>query len=176
MNFLEKAAAIIKSPDKFFVKIRSDKKINSSLSFLFVISLVYLVATVVLIMTGPLASIGAVGIASVAIFSWVMSILLVFVMSAIVNAAAKLLGGKGGYNAAFKSLVYGSLPSQALGWLPFIGFIFSLWSLYIQTKGVSRLYKLGTIHSFIAVISPSVIILVLILVFASSLINLPKSL
>ncbi len=168
MKFLEKAEMIVKSPDKFFVKIKPEKKINSAFSFLLAISLVYLIATVVLIMTGPLASIGAFGIVSVSIFSWAMSILFVFVMSAIVNVAAKLLGGKGGYVEAYKAVVYGSLPSQSLGWLPFVGFIFSLWSLYIQTKGVSKLYKLGTARSFIAVISPSLITIILVLVFASA--------
>lgn len=169
MNFLEKVSMILKSPDKFFGRIKSEKKINGAFSFLLLVSLIYLAATIILILNGPLATLGVVGIASVAVFGWAMSILIVFVMAAIVYAAAKLLGGKGDYNAAFKSLVYGSLPSQALGWLPFVGFIFSIWSLYIQTKGVSKLYKLGTIRSFIAVISPSVIILILILVFASAL-------
>lgn len=174
MKFFEKAAMVVKTPDKFFGKVKSEKKINSAFSFLLVISIVYLIATVILIMTGPLASIGALGIASISIFSWAMSILFVFVMSAIVNITAKFLGGKGNYVEAYKAVVYGSLPSQSLGWLPFIGFIFSLWSLYLQTKGVSSFYKIGTARSFIAVVSPSVITIILILVFASSLINLPK--
>lgn len=167
---------IVKSPDRFFDRAKSEKKLNSAFSFLITLSLVYFAATVTLIASGPLASLGIVGLASIAIFSWAMNILMVFVMSAVVFAAARLLGGKGDYNAAFKALVYGSLPSQALGWLPFIGLAFGIWSLYIQTKGVSRLYKLGTMRSFAAVISPSIIALVLILVFASALLQgvIPK--
>ncbi|MBI4176769.1 MAG: YIP1 family protein [Candidatus Aenigmarchaeota archaeon] len=171
MKFLEKAETILKDPDKFFGRVKSEKKINDAFSFLLVTSLVYFAATIALILTGPLASMGAVGIVSVSVFTWAMSILFVFIMAAIVNIVAKLLGGKGGYLEAYKSLVYGSLPSQVLGWLPFIGFLLSLWSLYIQAKGVSRLYKIGMFRAFVAVISPSMAALALILVFASSLIT-----
>ncbi|MBI2085225.1 MAG: YIP1 family protein [Candidatus Aenigmarchaeota archaeon] len=171
MNFKEKFVTILTKPDKFFDKIKSENKIKDAFSFLLTVSLVYLVATVFLIVTGPLASLGLAGIASVSLFTWAMSILLMFVMAAIVSTTAKLLGGKGDYAKAFNALVYGSLPSQILGWLPFVGFLFAVWSVYLQTKGVSKLYKMGMFRSLVAVISPTIIALVLIVIFASSLIN-----
>ncbi len=171
MNFKEKIVMILTTPDKFFDRIKSEKKIKDAFSFFLAVSLIYLVATVFLIVTGPMASLGIIGIASVSLFTWTMSILIVFVMAAIVSTVAQLLGGKGNYAQAFNALVYGSLPSQMLGWLPFIGFLFAVWSLYLQTKGISKLYRMGTLKSLVAVISPTVIALVLIIIFASNLIN-----
>ncbi|MBI3413614.1 MAG: YIP1 family protein [Candidatus Aenigmarchaeota archaeon] len=171
MEFLKKVSMILTKPSKFFDKIKSEKTVNSAFSFLLITSLVYLVATVILVSNGPLASLGATGIASVAVFSWVMTVLVMFVSAAVVFVFAKVLGGKGSYVEAYKSLVYGSLPSQLLGWLPFAGVLFSIWSLYLQTKGVSKLYKIGMFRSLIAVLSPSLIALALIIIFASALLT-----
>ncbi len=161
MDFLKKIVMILTAPSKFFDRIKSEKSVNSAFSFLLLVSVVSLAATIVLAINGPMASLGITEVIVVSLFAWTMSILLTFVIAAIVSFSAVRLGGKGNYVSGYKAVAYGSLPSYLLGWMPFAGFVFSLWSLFIQAKGVSRMYKISMPRSVIAVIIPSVIIMLL---------------
>ncbi len=161
MDFLEKAGMILTAPSKFFDKVKSEKNMNSAFSFLLLASIVSLAATVVLAINGTMASLGTTEVVVVSLFAWAISILLTFVIAAIVSFSAIRLGGKGNYANGYKAVAYGSLPSYLLGWLPFAGFVFGVWSLFIQAKGVSRMYKISMPRSVIAVIIPSVIIMLL---------------
>jgi hypothetical protein len=161
MDFLKKIGMILTAPSKFFDKVKSEKSVNSAFSFLLLASIVSLIATIVLAINGPMESLGITEVVVVSLFAWTISILLTFVIAAIVSFSAIRLGGKGNYVSGYKAVVYGSLPSYLLGWMPFAGFVFSLWSLFIQAKGISRMYKISMPRSVIAVIIPSIITMLL---------------
>src|SRR3989338_4265680 len=106
MDFLEKAAMILTAPSKFFDRIKSEKSVNGAFSFLLLMSLVSLAATIVLAINGPIASLGTAEVVVVSLFAWAMSILLTFAIAAIVFFSAVRLGGKGNYVSGYKAIAY----------------------------------------------------------------------
>jgi hypothetical protein len=76
-----------------------------------------------------------------------------------------LLGGREGIMQTFKAIIYGNTPRLILGWIPFIGFIFALWSLVLGILGVRELQEISSgkaILAFaIAIMIPVIIIIVI---------------
>jgi hypothetical protein len=51
-----------------------------------------------------------------------------------------------------------------LGWLPFIGWIFSLYRLFLATVGIREMHSTTTGRALLVVLLPAILILVLVLV------------
>jgi len=77
-----------------------------------------------------------------------------------------ILGGRKGIMQTVNAMIYGSTPRLLLGWIPFIGIIFSIWSLALGVLGIRELQELSTGKAIlavaIAVIIPLIIILLLV--------------
>ncbi|MFA6331668.1 MAG: YIP1 family protein [Methanoregula sp.] len=77
-----------------------------------------------------------------------------------------ILGGRKGIMQTVNAMIYGSTPRLLLGWIPFIGIIFSLWSLALGILGIRELQELSTGKAIlavaIAVIIPLIIIILLV--------------
>ncbi|MFZ1126660.1 YIP1 family protein [Methanoregula sp.] len=80
-----------------------------------------------------------------------------------------ILGGKNGIMQTMKTIVYGMTPSLAFGWIPFIGFLFGIWSFILDIIGVRELGGLSTgkaaLAMIIGVAIPLIILVYLIVVF-----------
>src|SRR5215218_1461587 len=68
-----------------------------------------------------------------------------------------------GFGATFRVVAYSSVTSL-LGWLPFIGWIFSLYRLYLATVGIREMHATTTGRALLVVLLPAILILVLVLV------------
>jgi hypothetical protein len=68
-----------------------------------------------------------------------------------------------GFGATFRVVAYSSV-SSLLGWLPFIGWIFSLYRLYLATVGIRQMHSTTTGRALIVVLLPAILILILVLV------------
>ncbi|MFH0889750.1 MAG: Yip1 family protein [Candidatus Aenigmatarchaeota archaeon] len=169
MDILQKARMIFTNSSKFFEKTKAEKKVNDAFIFFVVSSLVSLVATTTLAFNGTMSKFGMFGLGVIMVLAWAINLLFVFISAAIVSFAAKSLGGKSEYVSAYKAVAYGSLPYQLFGWIPFVGAIASIWTLYIQTKGVSKLYKLGKWQSFAAIITPAIVIFALMVLLVAAM-------
>ena len=55
-----------------------------------------------------------------------------------------ILCGKGGIMQTIKSFVYASTPMLLFGWIPVIGFIFTIWSAVLNVLGIRELHKMST--------------------------------
>ncbi len=170
MDILQKASLILTNSGKFFERVRSEKGVRDAFVFFVISSLVSLVATTALALNGEMAAIGTAGLGIIMVIAWLINLLLLFISAAITMFIAKVLGGKGEYASAYKALAYGSLPYQLLGWIPFIGAIASIWTLYTQTKGVSKLYRLGMWRSFAAIITPAVFTVALLVLIVAAMV------
>jgi hypothetical protein len=62
-------------------------------------------------------------------------------------------------------VAYSSVTSLA-GWIPFIGWIFSLYRLYLATVGIREMYATTTGRAL--VVLPAILILVLVVVVAGA--------
>lgn len=55
-----------------------------------------------------------------------------------------ILGGRNGLAQTVKAIVYGMTPFFVYGWIPWIGFFFSIWSLVLDVHGIRELGSLST--------------------------------
>src|SRR3989344_942379 len=102
-------------------------------------------------------------------FVWLLQIVGLFFSSGITHIAVKLLGGKNSYADTYKAIAYGSTPAALLGIIPYVGIVASVYSLYIDIKGVSALQKMSAARSAIAVLILPLLVLLLAVFVASKL-------
>jgi hypothetical protein len=89
----------------------------------------------------------------------------VFLTALVTHLLVILVVGSGhsGFGATFRIVCYSSVTSLA-GWLPFIGWIFSLYRLYLATVGIREMHATTTGRALLVVLLPAILILVLVLV------------
>ena len=100
------------------------------------------------LVVAPIA--GAVGLFLAALVTHVLVILVVG-------------SGHSGFGATFRVVCYSSVTSL-LGWLPFIGWLFSLYRLYLATVGIREMHSTSTGRALVVVQLPAILILVLVVV------------
>jgi hypothetical protein len=71
--------------------------------------------------------------------------------------------GHSGFGATFRIVSYSSVTSL-LGWLPFFGWIFSLYRLFLATVGIREMHATTTGKALLIVVLPAIVILILVVV------------
>ena len=71
--------------------------------------------------------------------------------------------GHSGFGATFRVASYSSVTSL-LGWIPFIGWLFSLYRLYLATVGIREMHSTTTGRALLVVLLPAILILLLVVV------------
>jgi hypothetical protein len=71
--------------------------------------------------------------------------------------------GHSGFGATFRIVAYSSVTSL-VGWIPFIGWIFSLYRLYLATVGIREMHATTTGKALLVVVLPAILILALVVV------------
>jgi hypothetical protein len=69
--------------------------------------------------------------------------------------------GNSGFGATFRVVAYSSVTSLA-GWVPFVGWLFSLYRLYLATVGVREMHATTTGKALLVVLLPAILVLVLV--------------
>lgn len=110
---------------------------------------------------------GAVGIVADLILTVIAGVVGMLVFAAWVHLWVYVVGGRYGVMQTVNALFYGSTPSLLLGWIPFVGIIFSLWSLVLYVLGVRELQGISTARAVIAIAIAVIIPLVLIALLAA---------
>ena len=89
----------------------------------------------------------------------------VFLTALVTHLLVILVVGSGhsGFGATFRIVSYSSVTSL-LGWLPFFGWIFSLYRLYLATVGIREMHATTTGKALLIVVLPAIVILILVLV------------
>ena len=93
----------------------------------------------------------------------------VFLTTLVTHLLVMLVVGSGhaGFGATFRIVAYSSVTSLA-GWIPFIGWIFSLYRLYLATVGIREMHGTTTGRALLVVLLPAILILVLIVVLVGA--------
>lgn len=80
-----------------------------------------------------------------------------------------IFGGRNGIMQTMKAIFYGNTPQLILGWIPFIGILFSLWALVLSVLGIRELQDLSTARAVavfvIAIVVPSIVLSLLMFAF-----------
>lgn len=87
----------------------------------------------------------------------------VFLTALITHLLVALVVGSGhsGFGATFRVVAYSSVTSLA-GWVPFIGWIFSLYRLYLATVGIREMHATTTGKALLVVLLPAILVLLLV--------------
>lgn len=76
-----------------------------------------------------------------------------------------ILGGRNGIMQTVNAVIYGSTPRLLFGWIPFLGIIFTIWSLILGVIGIRELQDMSTgkaaLAAFIAIVIPLIVIILL---------------
>jgi hypothetical protein len=93
----------------------------------------------------------------------------VFLTALVTHLLVILVVGSGhsGFGATFRVVSYSSVTSL-LGWIPLIGWIFSLYRLYLATVGIRKMHGTTTGRALVVVLLPAVLILFLVLVLVGA--------
>ena len=78
-----------------------------------------------------------------------------------------IFGGRRGIWQTMKAVMYGDTPFLLFGWIPFIGFVFVLWSLVLGILGIRELQETSSIKAILAVALAVMIPLILLLFLAA---------
>ena len=78
-----------------------------------------------------------------------------------------IFGGRRGIWQTLKAVMYGNTPFLLFGWIPFIGFVFTLWSLVLGILGIRELQEISPIKAILAVALAVMIPLILLLILAA---------
>ena len=97
----------------------------------------------------------------------------VFLTALLTHLLVTIVVGRGhsGFGATFRIVDYSSMTSL-VGWIPFIGWIASLYKLYLASVGIWDMHATTTGKALLVVLLPAILILVLIvtLVGASAIV------
>jgi hypothetical protein len=87
----------------------------------------------------------------------------VFLTALVTHLLVMLVVGSGhsGFGSTFRVVAYSSVTSLA-GWIPFIGWIFSLYRLYLATVGIRETHATTTGKALLVVLLPAILVLLLV--------------
>jgi hypothetical protein len=93
----------------------------------------------------------------------------VFLTALVTHLLVILVVGSGhsGFGATFRIVAYSSVTSL-LGWIPFIGWIFSLYRLYLATLGIREMHGTTTGRALLVVLLPAILVLLLVVVLVGA--------
>ena len=78
-----------------------------------------------------------------------------------------IFGGRKGIMQTITAVIYGSTPRLLFGWIPFIGFLFTLWSLFLAVLGIRELQDLSDTKAVLAVAVAVMIPIIVIILLAA---------
>ena len=89
----------------------------------------------------------------------------IFLTALVTHLLVVLVVGSGhaGFGATFRIISYSSVTGL-VGWIPFVGWIFSLYRLYLATVGIREMHATTTGKALLVVLLPAILILVLVLI------------
>jgi len=83
-----------------------------------------------------------------------------FILAAILLLCFRIVKGTGDYEATFRVLSYSSAV-QVATWIPYIGWIASLYGLYLIVVGSSEVHRVSVAKSVLAVLIPVIVIILI---------------
>jgi hypothetical protein len=164
-DIINKAKSAITSPSTFFQSVRKEQGMGEAIKFYVVMGSIYLILSTIaasVILTG-VADIVSIIVGSVfAIIVIVPLLIISFITVGISHIFVSLLGGKNGFSQTYKAAAYGNSSTFVLGWIPVIGGLAALYSLYLFIKGISVLQNMSMGRAAAAVLIPLFVVIVLV--------------
>ncbi|AKB34634.1 hypothetical protein MSSAC_0044 [Methanosarcina siciliae C2J] len=173
MDYIETWKEVIQRPSDFYRRMPTTGGYNEPITFAALSYLIYWLLTALFnrgMMRGMYGYGGiiefgfstAIITAVVALF---ISIISVFIGAAILYVIYKVLGGSGTYEGTVRFISYATAV-MVVSWIPFIGWIFGLYGIYLYIVGGMVVHDVSMVKSAIAVLLPIVVIILLAVIAA----------
>jgi hypothetical protein len=193
MSFGEKVKGFLIRPTETFGNVK-DEAMGESVKYYTIWLLIYaalaavifaLIFAAILSMFGDLTDIPGLGwlgagfgvLIVVMLFVMIIvgGLISLFIGGAWIHLWVWVFGGRNGYGQTVKAIAYGATPNFLLGWIPFIGFIASIWSLVVSIIGVRELHEISTGRAAGAVIIAIIIpVIIWVAIFGAMLMSMPN--
>ncbi|MFB6088161.1 MAG: YIP1 family protein [Candidatus Aenigmatarchaeota archaeon] len=171
MEFLKdvwnKIRNVVLNPSDFFEEIEEEKNNRYPLIYLIIIEIVPAIFSYFILMLNisPISmglrsyeAVSGIFVIFLVFFNYFVGIIENIISAVVIHIFCVLLDGSGDFNASFKSIIYGATPSILAGWIPIVGIIAFLDSIYLQVKGISELHDVSMLRALGILLIPGVIL------------------
>jgi hypothetical protein len=164
-KIFQKAMGFLQQPKKAF---DSEKKTEVMEGFIYmaVLSIVLAVLSGAMTLFSPISP-GAFAIAAI-VGIYIGGVVFSVIGGLWLHLWAYIFGAKKGLHQTLKTVFYAGTPNYLLGWIPFIGMIFGLWTLYLDWIGLQRLQAMpgdkAALAIIIAFIIPMIVAAILFMI------------
>ena len=151
---------VMKTPAEFFEQMPTEGGYADPVKFA---AIAYLIAGI-----GMTIITFGMGFASIIIMP-VMGVVGLFIGGLILHVFFKIVGGQGTYEGTVRILAY-ITAGAVLSWIPIVGILVALYMIYLEVIGGTKVHKISTLSSLIAVlVLPAILVIVLIVVLGVAL-------
>jgi len=163
-NYVETLKKVLTNPEGFFSEMPKEGGYGEPLKFATINFAIFglLSGIVAVVMKGSSPT----SIVSTLIGAVIGGIIGLFIFGIILFILFKIVGGSGSYEGTVRILSYTS-ATQILTWIPLIGILAALYSIWLNIVGGKHVHNISTVRSAIAVLIPVVIIVILVVVLAA---------
>jgi len=160
MKYLEKAKSFLFEPSRAFKK-EQKTSFGDAFKYLLVLGIVLAVLSGIVIAG---MAFNVITFVPVAVGMYITTIISLLICGLILHVFAYIVGARKGIGQTFKAVIYGATPTLILGWIPFIGWIFGIYSIVLGAIGLKNLHNISTGRAILAVLLTIIILGILALI------------
>lgn len=174
-NFVSTWKSVVLSPENFFKSMPTKGGYEEPLKFAVVNFLIYgvMLGIFALLLAGLMAPFAPAlpifaGVAALlyVIVIPVLGVIGLFIGGIILLVCFKIVGGTGSYESTVRILSYVS-ALYAIAWIPIVGFLASLYGIYLAIVGGKYVHNLTMGKSAIAVLIPIIVLVIIAIILAA---------
>jgi len=181
MNFIKRIKSILFQPNDCWKEISKEKGITNTIKYLLLLlpisALLYYIISLISLnfvkpeqineitkITNTFGLSIQITLLIITIVLFLIFFIITFFNSALIHIFIKMFKGKGNFADTYKSFSYGSTPQFILMGIPYINQVSSLYMIYLQILGLSKLHKLNPWKAAGAIILSYILLLLIIFV------------
>ena len=158
-NYVDTLKKVLTDPEGFYSEMPKEGGYQEPLTFAAInFAILGLLSGIVAVI---LSGAGVGSIVSTLVGAVIGGIVGLFIGGIILFIFFKIFGGSGGYEGTVRILSYSS-AAQVFAWIPVIGWIISLYGIWLNIVGGKHVHNLTTVKSAVAVLLPIIILAVII--------------
>ena len=158
-NYVDTLKKVLTDPEGFYSEMPKEGGYQEPLTFAAInFAILGLLSGIVAVI---LSGAGAGSIVSTLVGAVIGGIVGLFIGGIILFVFFKIFGGSGGYEGTVRILSYSS-AAQVFAWIPVVGWIISLYGIWLNIVGGKHVHNLTTVKSAVAVLLPIIILAVII--------------
>lgn len=171
MDYIETWKEVMQTPSDFYRRMPTTGGYSDPLTFAAISFAVSGILSAILrygisnVFGTPGKGLGFTMLFGIVIATPILGIIGLFVGAAIFYVIFRILGGTGSYEGTLRFLSYATAV-QVLSWIPLIGLVLWIYGIYLYIVGGSYVHRVSMGKSAIAVLLPSIVILILVLIVA----------